>query len=263
MTSSPVMTDESSQARKRTTRAISSVEPRRRNGILASSARCVAAAASAGSSFARIPESVGPGVTTFTRIPRSTSSEAAVRAKRSESGLRACIGAGPWHSLVRVDRGVEDDGASPAEKRDGRLQRKPGAFRVDPEDLVEIRFAQVQDAAHADDPGVEEQDVQPTVLLGDPDEQQMTGCRAPLARRRSPSNVQRATSASRSTLAPPLEQPYAGTRFVPCVPFGSSPAFNASTSGSPPLLEWRSPRSASSAVRSEASSNGTSPRLRR
>src|SRR6267378_2813960 len=70
-----------------------------------------------------------------------------------------------------ADRGVEDDGASPAEQRNSRLEREPGAFRVDAEDFVEIRFAQAREGAPADDPRVQEQDVEPAVLLGDAGEQ--------------------------------------------------------------------------------------------
>jgi hypothetical protein len=93
-TSSPVMNHETSHARKSTTRAISSVDPRRRCGILASSAVRTAAAASTEYTFSRIPESVGPGLTTFTRTPCSASSDVAVRANERrwalDAGLQIC-----------------------------------------------------------------------------------------------------------------------------------------------------------------------------
>src|SRR5882762_8856993 len=170
-TSSPVMKDESSQARKSTTRAISSVVPRRPSGIFASSARCVAAAASAGSVFSMIPESVGPGADRVHANRPLRQFGCGGPRKGTESGLRGGVGAAPRHPQVRADRGVEDDGASPAEQRNSRLEREPGAFHVDAEDLVEIRFAQAREGAPADDPRVQEQDVEPAVLLGDAGEQ--------------------------------------------------------------------------------------------
>ena len=57
--------------------------------ILATSARCAAAAASAGRAFSMIPESVGPGLMAFTRTPCSTSSAAAVRARERSAAFEA------------------------------------------------------------------------------------------------------------------------------------------------------------------------------
>ena len=69
-TSSLVMKDESSDVRKRTTRAISSGDPSRPRGILASSEARAAAAASTESTLSTIPESMGPGLMAAVAKPR-------------------------------------------------------------------------------------------------------------------------------------------------------------------------------------------------
>src|SRR2546428_11602186 len=83
------MKDESSDARKSTTRAISSVDPSRPCGLLAAREARTAAAASAEYPFSMIPESVGPGLMALTRTPCSASSDAAVRANDRRAAFDA------------------------------------------------------------------------------------------------------------------------------------------------------------------------------
>ena len=107
-TSSPVMKDASSDARKSTTRAISSGEASRLWGILAATpvrgCRCV------GGKGLLDSESVGPGLMAFSRQTLLHQLGGRSRAQGRSAAFTG-VGARPRHSEVRIDRSVEDDGA--------------------------------------------------------------------------------------------------------------------------------------------------------
>ena len=159
------MYDASCEAKNATVAATSSGCPNRFIGTFATTSFANSSMASFGSPvFPKIGVTIGPGATVFTRMPRPTSSAAAVLARERSAALVAEYALVPALTCAVCHAGIQDDRRTVIQQRQRFLDREVRSLDVDVKLLVVKAFGCLGQWRELRDSRVDEQHVNLTQL---------------------------------------------------------------------------------------------------